>query len=365
MRDGIVLAAVAMALAGMAGCAPARLHYELRPPVLAPPQQPATATPRQVRLRLADAPACRALASSYDGTAFGLSWTLEPRHLQIVTNPRLSGFTQSLPVELLRGIQQLHTLLDRAVGDGCLSPAAEHGALRRIAEGAPLAPDVAQVAVLGPYTVQAYIDVGDPVRLHLTYGLLPNQPGRYDLGYVAREYRLVVDTNDGRGHLELAQTAVFNARAPRVVPPAPVELASSVARFYRLFFFLRVSASNHGVALLGADTRAKLDEASHAVLLEPRRCLTLSWPGVSCALVEPPVGLDAGLRVWVQGRPVVAALPGTVRQALEAAGIYDASRMLSTLRVERPWRGRLIPVTAISPHVLLGLLLLGGERIRY
>ncbi|HET9784474.1 MAG TPA: hypothetical protein VFP94_05865 [Terriglobales bacterium] len=317
-------------------------------------------------MNLANTASCRALRAGYDGDLFGLQWSLSERHLLVRLDPKLGLISGNLPVPLLNGLQALHTTLEQASVHGCLTPAAVGEVLRKAVEAVPLAPDLAQQMQFGPYALRDYVDIGGPIELAFTYALTPGQPNRYDLGYVERMYRLHPDVADGRGHLLLASSAVKSATAHGRLPRPPLAMPDGGIWFFRLFFDLRRSPSDHSVALVWASSPATLVAASEGILSRPDRCDNWDLAGSGCVAAPRWVGLEARVRVKVEGRWEGVPLPATVEMALHTAGAPTDPRRLKRLRVLRPYRGRETAViSGGGPAILLQLTLDGGEEISW
>ncbi|MGH9520560.1 MAG: hypothetical protein ACRD2D_12965, partial [Terriglobales bacterium] len=313
-----------LAMGAAAGCAPANLHYRLelsRSVVLLVPPS-ANRKPLRIHITLPHRPTCAQIAGNSNDGRFSFRWQLADSDFQLDADPAVGHFRGNLPVPLLAGITGMRATLERAVAAGCLPEAARTRVLRRVIESMSMAPDLAQDIVLGPYGTQRYADLGDGMGLTLTYALDPSRPGRYDLGYVTRQYRFIRATPDGRGRLQHEATAVRAAPAP--------------------------------AALLAASSRPALESATHALLTVLGICAKLRITGANCLLAPPDIGLDAEVRVTVQGRRVAVPLPATVEQALLAAAAPPADTILAQLRVARAFHGSLIPVEAPSnPRLLL------------
>jgi hypothetical protein len=356
-----MLALVAMASACGAPVGP----YQFRQQILYPPLSRESSRPARIAIKLGAA--CGQTRDAFAAPEMGFEWSLAQRRVDIVLSSNLNGLGSMTPVTLLRGIEALHRQLDTAVALGCLTPERERGALRRAAESLPLSPFISQQIVLGAYVTQKFIELGDPVELQMTYALDARHPDRYDLGYVARTFRLY-PSGDGRG--ALWQTGVEVRSAPRgtAATPVPVAIAAPGANFYRLVFlyYLRQTASDRRVALLTASSRAALVEATAKLVADPRVCESLDVTGARCLLMPPDVGLEARLRITVQGRNTTAAVTATLATALAESGVRQPEKILPTLKVLRPYRGGYAPVVAAPvPGGLLGLLLSGGERISW
>lgn len=353
---------------GGIGCGPA-LQYHLQPlgtgATLVPPSR--SDHPQQIQVGLVHDSACSRLSGGFADSRFGFLWRLDRSKLQLVLDPSLGRFTGNLPIPLLDGIQGLRDNLDRAVAAGCLPEEKRSQLLRRVTESIAIAPDLAQTVVLGPYATQRYVDLRGNMQLTLSYALQANQPGRYDLGYVSRQYRLADTTPDGRGVLRLTSVQIHHAAVvPAEAPPPPMTLPlAQPPQFFRLFFYLRRSDADHDVALLNAASLVALEAATHALLSRPGICAKLAVAGAACRLAPPDVGMDAEVTVEVQGRRVAVPLPATVDQAMLAAGGPRAGGVLATLTVWRPYHGRLIPVVPTDRWLLPNFVLSGGERIRW
>lgn len=357
--------------AGWTGCAPSQLHYTLEPrggvETLVPPELPATVKPRQLLAQLADGPGCEGLRAGFSDNRVGFEWRLERRRLSVTESPIIGRFSGNLPLPLLDGLQRLHGVLDQAVAGRCLASARRDRLLRAVAESMPLAPDVAQAIILGPYATQRYADLNSGMFLSLSYALDRAHPNRYDLGYVIRQYRFADDTGDGRGRLQVLSTQVRAAPAPPRLPPAAMAMPlEGPARYFRLFFYLRRSDADHDVALLTAATHSALEAATHILLTVPGSCSQLQVADAECLVAPAESGLDAEVAVQVNGRTTTVPLPATVEQALQAAGGPPAESLLRRLHVSRTWRGREIPVVCGGPRCSLPRLILsGGERITW
>lgn len=367
-RHPLVLVLLTAAVAA-AGCTAPPMRYSLRGTgaftLLVPPSPPGNGRPRTLNVSLRGAQPCGTLNASWSNPALGLSWSVARRRLEVTLWPSITRIPSSgMPLPLLDGIQQLRAALDDAVTRGCLPQLAEAKALRQIVESAPMSPAVAQQIVYGPYAAQQFIDIGRGTGLAFSYALDPAHPDRYDLGYVEQAFRFQAKASDGRGRLVPTPARVLAAPAhSRPAPSPPVAIPTAGPAFFRLFFYLRDSHSDHNVALLRATTRPDLDSATQFLLAAPGRCSRLPQASTTCLLIPSDVGLEARILVRVGGHEVGVPLPATVKQALQAAGFYDLQR-LDTLRVWRPYHGREIQVSATGTPALLDFVLSGGERIQ-
>jgi len=336
--------------------------------VLVPPQSRHADRPQAIKVAFAGTAACRGTKAAFDAMPEEFSWTLSHGHLSVQLQPALSRLGgASLPLPLLDGIRGLRQTLDRAASDGCLRPERVRAVVEKVAQSLPLSPAMAQMILLGPYGEQKYVDIGPPVELQLTYALRRDQPERYDLGYAAITYRLRPTRSDGAGDLQTAATQILDVPSDTRLPPAPVRLTAGIGpRLYRLFFLLRLSPTEHDVALVSAPGRATLEQATNELLARPGACRALTISGAVCTLMPHAVGLEARLRVRVQGQWTSVSISDTVHNLLTEAGVRDIAAVLPTLRVLRPYRSGLAPVEVQgSKSALLNLLLAGGEQVSW
>lgn len=362
--------AIALALAALAmgGCLwhPARAYVLQSGPaglILYPPPTAQNAPARTLQLTLNATAACRALSGASTGpSGLGMSWSLASRRLRIQLTPALARWGDNLPLPLISDLNALRTTLDQATQAGCLPAARAQALLVRAAQSVPLSPRAVQVFLYGGYAVAGYIDVRDPVRLQLTWALDRAQPERYDRGYASVTCALLPSTPDGRGGLREVAHAVYDVPSPHPAPMPPVQLNSAGPRFYRLFFLLRRSPADHNVGLLSAVSWPALLRATGRLQSDPAACAAMQGEA-ACRLLPLTTGLEARLRVWIQGRESSAALTDTVGDALQFAGVR--SPRLTALRVERPYAGGWAPVHAARPADLLRLPLAGNDRITW
>jgi hypothetical protein len=137
------------------------------------------------------------------------------------------------------------------------------------------------------------------------------------------------------------------------------------AAHYRLFTITRRSNSNHDMMLVAAATRSQLNQETKRLEADPSSCADLA---TSRACVEVP--RDTVLArvpvVTANGAPVAVRGSGTVRYVLMSAGVKQPEGVLSTLRVDKSYLGRSVPVTfdRAQPKIL-DLPLSGGEALRW
>jgi hypothetical protein len=142
------------------------------------------------------------------------------------------------------------------------------------------------------------------------------------------------------------------------------------ARQLRLLFLRRKSEADRDLHLVGAPTKTALDDAvKRFESSDDPLSACRNNRDVYCLPLPKLAALNLEQAVIVNGKTFYVHVGGTVRDALAAAGekLFERQNELAAgVKVLRPWRGKLIPVVNQGePPSLLGLVLLGGERIEY
>jgi len=279
----------------------------------------------------------------------------------------------------------------------CLAPGEGSALATRIAEALP-SKQVAEQSLLHPSpAVSGYVDLGPGYKLRVVSPILRESaaPGAS---------ALAVETVTGEGHsinidvkasddLLGYETAWYTLEPRGGSPGLRIVPGSAEARigadvkpetgprtnyfafapdeaYFRLFFLTRVSHADHDLAMLGAPTRAALDEHTKQFEADPGLCaekLSAKISGVACLLIPKEVGVLPHIVVHVNGCEIALVYGAvTVGGAIRQAGQKDPQSTLPTLMVERPYGDRLVPVQFDrSSSDILGLLLVGGESIRW
>jgi hypothetical protein len=357
------------------GCAPraARLRYELTPERLTPPPGRLPVEVRGVAGPNWKADRCTARAG-----VLALQWRGPRAVLEVPAGGR--------EVNDPRVLEQFRTQVAHLEDTGCLGPAGAARVLDTLACALDLPPSMIYFARYGVYYDTAAVDIEPQFRLKVVGPLLapgvkelkveakiPDKPGPIQAtvspgleGYETSYYAVRRAGADG---VTLRLESVEQNRVgaiTRVSKPAGFTLNPPAnAWHFRLLFLRRVSKSDRDITLLGAPDRRTLTEASQRIetaadSLEACRAERAAW----CLAVPTLSAVTPELLVKVNGKPVSVGVGGNVAEAVGKAGA--PRQVAASLRVLRPWRGKMIPIiTETRPELMLRLVLIGGEEIRY
>jgi hypothetical protein len=142
------------------------------------------------------------------------------------------------------------------------------------------------------------------------------------------------------------------------------------AQHYQLMFMRRVSIADRDIALLGAPTWGLLLDTAHRFDTLPgavKDCDKV--PGLDCIAMTKKSAINSETGVLANGKMVFVPLGGTLRDVLTAGGAGDAEakkKALATLKVERLWHGRPVPMEFGQTETeALSLTVLAGDRVSW
>ncbi len=135
--------------------------------------------------------------------------------------------------------------------------------------------------------------------------------------------------------------------------------------YFRLLFRTEESASNHIATIITATDETKLSEATNERESGPLdSCQGVFVPGATCVTFAPDFGVNAEMRVHVNGQEGFVRVGGTVSEAINAIG--DVTAVPKTLMVRRTFEGHLIPVEFDpASKDILNLVLMPGDEITW
>lgn len=385
----------------LSGCGHAPATYQLRrqglDPVLFPPtklKETATASDIHISLKNSRARSESSQGCDIDGSVVSLSWQGTTAVVSLHTQSFFAATADQSPNQIDRGLyvdpllamEKFHAdLLDRQT-KGCLSTIENTRLRRAIVENLPLPPTVAYFFELGSYDVTGYFDLTPDFRMITTSPLY--QPGSDPtpdnlIGYETAHYVFVpdpqidpktgapasADTGNGRIRISLS-------RATEVIHGDPAVEKSSLRNdlhlskepgYFRLLFMADDNAATVRVTraiMLFAPDQSRLAQAvaSRQVSAESF-CATLAVPGVTCTIFPKNFGVSPELRVRANGQDYYIRVGGFLQEVLDWRPGDHAPK---TLKVRRPFRGRLIPVK-FDPKSddILKLVLLPGDEISW
>lgn len=275
-------------------------------------------------------------------------------------------------VDPLLAIDKFRLVLADRQARGCLR-ATENERLRRaIVEDFPLPPAIAYFLQMGSYDITGYFDLTSDFRMQITSPIYPRgvEPSAKTLlGYETANYTFVREGPDSRTRLRLASaTEVLIGAEPMEKRTLHNELPFSKSpAHFRLLFMTDETTSDRitRAVLLSAPDEIKLAQAVARRGNRPDDfCATLAITDVNCTILPKNFGVSPELRVRVNQKDAFVRVGGMVQEVLNLENTEAGPPR--SLRVLRPFQGRLIPIEFDrSSGDILRLVLLPGDQITF
>jgi hypothetical protein len=385
------------------------MAYHLRreglDPVLFPPtrvKETTTTTEIHVNLKNARAQSPSVRGCDIDGSVLSLRWqgttaavSLHPQSFFASAadqSPNQSG--RGLYIDPLLAMEKFHAdLLDRQTR-GCLRPDENTRLRRAIVENLPLPPTIAYFFELGSYAVTGYFDLTPDFRLLTTSVIYRSDAAQTPdnvIGYETAHYVFVpdpkpasmsasvsgnrfapsVDADSNRIRLVLSRaTEVINGNLAVEKQTLRNDLHFPQSPgYFRLLFMADDNAPTVRITraiLLSAPDQSRLAQAvAFRQDSAENFCATLSVPNVTCIVFPRNFGISPELRVRANGQDYYIRVGGFLQEVLDLQHPQDDLPPRS-LKVRRPFRGRLVPVK-FDPNSrdILKLVLLPGDEITW
>ena len=292
-------------------------------------------------------------------------------------NQSPSQTSRGFYVDPLRAIEKLRLDLTERQSKECLSPLESERLRRAIVENLPLPPVIAYFLQLGSFEVTGYIDLTPDFRMQVTDPIYP--PGAETsaanmLGYETANYIFVREGRENRMRLRLASASEvpingtsnhkggesFEKQTLRNELPFPKSPG-----YFRLQFMAEESSNRitRAVLLSGPDEN-KLSQAVPRRGMSPTEfCAEVSMTNVSCTVFPKNFGVSPELRILVNRKDVFLGVGGTVQEALN---LENSEGPPASLKILRPFHGRLIPIKFDrSSGDILKLVLLPGDQVTF
>jgi hypothetical protein len=275
-------------------------------------------------------------------------------------------------VDPLIAIDKFRLDLAERQSKGCFRQIENDHLRRAIVENLPLPPAIAYFFQLGSYDITGYFDLTPDFRMQVISPIYPSgtQPSTKTLlGYETANYAFTREGSEGQRRLRLASAAETLISLPPVEKQTlRNELAfSKTPGYFRLLFMADETTSGRvtRAILLSAPDETKLNRAVARRGSRPDDfCTTLLIGEVNCTVFPKNFGVSPELRVRVNQKDAFVAVGGMVQDVLNLED-PEASPPPS-LKVLRPFRGRLIPIKFDrSSKDILRLILLPGDQLTF
>jgi hypothetical protein len=275
-------------------------------------------------------------------------------------------------VDPLLAIDKFRLDLSERQAKGCLRETENERLRRAIVEYFPLPPAIAYFLQMGSYDITGYFDLTPDFRMQITSPIYPSgteTSTKALLGYETANYTFVREGPDNRTRLRLASaTEVLIGAAPVEKRTLRNELPfSDSPAHFRLLFMADETASGRitRAVLLSAPEETKLTQAVARRGSRPDDfCTTLSISDLKCTILPKNFGVSPELRISVNHKDEFVRVGGMIQEVLDLEN--PEAGPPPSLRVLRPFQGRLIPITFDrSSRDILRLVLLPGDQITF
>jgi hypothetical protein len=265
-----------------------------------------------------------------------------------------------------RGVMQIES-------NKCLRSDEDYRLKQSLTQRLPLPSALAYELRFGSYELSGYLDLTSDFRLQIVSPLYapPNptntvSPRRFNVGRETTYYSLVPLKSNAYTRIHAAFT--IDVFAGKIKPPSENHLQFPQSFGYsRLFLRSEKSGANPvtRAILLIAPDRIKLAAAT-ARLEEGANgsCDAIADPTVNCIVFPAEFGVNAELRVTLRGAETFVPVGATLGMVL--AQTNRTNIIPKTLRIERLFQGRIIPITFDQSSSNIGsLVLMPGDQITW
>lgn len=254
---------------------------------------------------------------------------------------------------------------------GCLHQGEGQTLAAKIAEKLPLPPFVAYVLRFGAFDLKQFIDLTPDFRLRIVYPIyvIDNHLQTKEIkGVETVYYEIVADQKDGRVRISEVTAAGTSPNgagpeglAKQLAPPFPRSFA-----YFRLLLKKNLTSADPitvAIILSSADRKLLDDATKELDSSDEASCHAITSPSATCIMFPTLTGVNAEIRVKVNGKEAFARLGAQVNEVIREFGTDDMPR---SVQVRRLFDKRLVPIKGDSDSKdLLALILMPGDVISY
>lgn len=256
--------------------------------------------------------------------------------------------------------QLLPSSLEAKAAAGCLSPADARLLPARLASSLTLPPGVSWRLLHGDPTLTGYLDLQPGFVLK---SVTPLRESGQVAGYLTAYYRTA--PNGAGGVKVSAGESESNLRGyitRGVSPDHDVLHLPPKAIHLRLFLRTWSLAQDRRIALVAAPSVALLDRATREFETDPERyCREAAAQSVACVAIEKDSVLHAEISVLAKGTPLYLQAGGTLGMAMRQIGMKLDTALPTSLTLQRPYDGKLLPVEFPLDPAMLQFVLWNGD----
>jgi hypothetical protein len=305
------------------------------------------------------------VSSNSELLGFGKDNVSEP----IALDARGKVADQPVALDPVQYINRFRADLIALEANGCLHSGEGEALAASIAEKLPFEPFLAYLLRFGAFDLNEFIDLTPDFRLRVVYPLYSEGAAEKKevKGVETVLYKIVSDQNDGR--VRILPLASKDSSQDRIVPQGAAGRVSpfpSAPAYFRLFLKKSMSSKDPITVaiILSSVDRKHLDDATKELNCSSEAsCQAVTSPNANCILFPTLAGVNAEIRVKVNGQEAFARLGAQVREVLPEAGADERSR---SLQVKRLFAGRWVPIKGDADgEELSRLILMPGDVVTY
>lgn len=249
--------------------------------------------------------------------------------------------------------------------EGCLAPTEIPQLAQRVIDNLPIPTSTAFRLRYGEFAMNGYIDVDAKFRLT---GVEPIRSNGQVIGYRTSFYLLKPAT---RGGVEVSAGTSESNTAGTITQGAAVDSEllhlPAGATYLRLFFRSWSIQADRRIAVLAAGSQAALESATAEFNENPEAfCATAGTRGIACVGVPKDTVIGPELLVQANQRSLYVPVGGSLGDLFRAAGVREPKKVLSTLKISKPYEGKLVPVDLSNAgDGILMFVFTGGEQVSW
>jgi hypothetical protein len=369
------------------GCQQAQMTYLLRgegpDPILFPPAKgtgssqsaPSSIAIKEARSNVPEHIDCDIstdlISLRWQGTTANVSFRSQP-FFTVSSDQSDTQIDHGMYIDPIRAIEKFHADLADRQSRGCLREHESELLRRAIVESLPLPPAIAYYVQLGSFDTTGYFDLTPDFRMQITSPIYPVNTAQSPenlLGYETANYSFLADGPDDRICIRLTSAIeVLGDGVPVEKQTLRNELPfSKSAGYFRLLFMTYETSSKRitRAILLSAPSKDQLSPTViHRQVSPDNFCASVSTADVSCTTFPENFGVSPELRVRINRKDSYVRIGAMVQEVLGRKG--PKARAPRSLRIFRPFQGRLIPIKFDhSSGDILRLVLLPGDEVMF
>lgn len=249
--------------------------------------------------------------------------------------------------------------------EGCLAPTEIPQVAQRVIDNLSIPTSTAYRLRYGEFAMNGYIDVDAKFRLT---GVEPIRTNGQVSGYRTSYYPL---KPAARGGVEVSAGTSESNTAGTITAGTAVDSEllhlPAGATYLRLFFRSWSIQADRRIAVLAAGSQATLESATAEFNENPEAfCATAATRGIACVGVPKDTVIGPELLVLANQRSLYVPVGGSLGDLFRAAGVREPKKVLATLKISKPYEGKLVPVDLSNAgDGILMFVFTGGEQVSW